>query len=166
VASWQLSFVERIQDMWPRAFDLFASPMQVLWGRGLGGIGTAQTFDEWNRANAGDNLMVYVLVTFGIFGLAYIAIFLGVLFRFLESRTSDDLIARMSRGWVIVWLSFGLTTNMLEEPMTNMVIGMTFGWVFGVGRAPSTGIVPRRSRARQAAGEQPLGAGSGRTLDA
>jgi len=123
VPGWALSFVERIRDMWPRAFALVDEPGQVLWGRGLGGIGVGQNFGEWYKSDAADNLMVYVLVTF------------GVLVRFVSytSRApSGDLVSSCVRGWTALWFAYGLTTNMIEEPMMNMAIGVAFGTVFGI----------------------------------
>jgi hypothetical protein len=132
VPGWALSFVERIRDMWPRAFALVTEPGQVLWGRGLGGIGVGQNFGEWNKSDAADNLMVYVLVTFGMLGICYIGAFL---FRFVTYRTrgaTADLQQSCVRGWTALWFAYGLTTNMIEEPMMNMAIGVAFGTVFAI----------------------------------
>ncbi len=41
-------------------------------GRGLGGIGFAQASAEWWRYNAADNLMIYLLVSFGLFAILYV----------------------------------------------------------------------------------------------
>ena len=51
------------------------------------------------------------------------------------------------RGWTVLWFAYGLTTNMIEEPMMNMAIGVAFGTVFGV--AVNTAV--QRARAPAAA---------------
>lgn len=129
VPSWQLSFVERIDDMWPRAFKLLDEPLQALWGRGLGGIGMAQTLVEPAKFNAGDNVMVYLLISFGVVGIGYVAVMLLRTYQYLDSRSASGATEPLVRGWVVIWLSFGFTTNMIEDTSMALVIGVVLGLV-------------------------------------
>jgi hypothetical protein len=132
VPTWLASFMDRVGDMWPRAFALLDHPYQWVWGRGLGGIGAAQEYGEWARANSADNLMVYVLVAFGACGLAYVGVFLWHLMRFLSAREPDDFTASCVRGWTVLWLSYGLTGGMIDQPVMNLIAGLVFGVAFGM----------------------------------
>ena len=131
VPEWLTSFMERIEDMWPRAFKLFEHPLQALWGRGIGGIGTAQNFGEATRANAADNLMVYLLVSFGVFGVLYVSLFLLKALQYVHAQDPANSLGRCVRGWTIIWLTYGLTANMIEEACINLTIGAVFGLAFG-----------------------------------
>jgi hypothetical protein len=132
VPMWFGSFMERILDMWPKAFGLMDYAGQALWGRGTGGIGTAQTYGEPLLINAADNLFVYLIVSFGILGVAYVAVFLVKLLSYTQGLPSTDLMFRCVRGWAVVWLTYGLTANMIEEAAINLPAGVAFGIVFGM----------------------------------
>jgi len=128
-ATWQLSFVERIKDMWPRALKLFADPLQVVWGRGLGGIGVAQRLGEPTVYNAADNLMLYLLLTFGALGVVYAGAFVGAVARYSGENARGSMTAWL-RAWLGIWLAGGLTTNMVEDIGIEVVIGLTVGMAF------------------------------------
>jgi hypothetical protein len=131
VAPWQLSFVERMQDMWPRAVALFDDPFQILWGRGLGGIGMAQRLGEPTRYNAADSLMLYILLTFGILGLIYVAYFVAGALRYVCEH-SAGMTSALVRGWMAIWFSVGFTTSMIEDLGTEVAIGLAIGLVFNM----------------------------------
>ncbi|MEJ0039309.1 MAG: hypothetical protein WDO68_25185 [Gammaproteobacteria bacterium] len=142
VAGWLSSFVERIDFMWPDAINTWLTHGNLLTGRGLGGIGFAQVSGEWWRYNAADNLMIYLLVTFGLFAILYAGGFLLSLRRTFTSGSSQDFFARCVRGWAVVVFSYGCTSNMVEQPLMNMVIGTCFGAVAMVfARRESTSAV-------------------------
>jgi hypothetical protein len=130
--SWLGSFMERILDMWPKAFGLMDNVGQAIWGRGTGGIGTAQTYGEPLVLNAADNLFVYLILSFGILGVAYVAVFLLRLMRYMHDLPSTDLMFRCVRGWAVVWITYGLTANMIEEAAINLPAGVAFGIAFGM----------------------------------
>jgi hypothetical protein len=127
VAGWLSSFVERIDFMWPDAIATWLEHGNVFTGRGLGGIGFAQLGVEWWRYNAADNLMIYLLVSFGLFALLYVGAFLWSLRRTFNGEGSQELIARCVRGWAVVLFSYGWTSNMVEQPLMNFIIGLCFG---------------------------------------
>jgi hypothetical protein len=129
VAGWLSSFVERIDFMWPDAIHTWLEHGNVFTGRGLGGIGFAQAGAEWWRYNAADNLMIYLLVSFGMFSLLYVGAFLWNLPRTFNADDSRQFFARCVRGWAVVLFSYGCTSNMVEQPLMNIVIGMCFGAV-------------------------------------
>lgn len=136
VAGWLSSFVERIDFMWPDAIGTWLTHGNLFTGRGLGGIGFAQASAEWWRYNAADNLMIYLLVTFGLFAILYVGGFLLSLRRTFPADPSSDFLARCVRGWALVVFSYGCTSNMVEQPLMNMVIGLCFGAVTMVFTTP------------------------------
>ena len=81
-----------------------ARARQLVTGRGLGGIGFAQLGLEWWRYNAADNLMIYLLVSFGLFALLYVGAFLRNLPRTFGADESQALLAQCVRGWAVVAL--------------------------------------------------------------
>ena len=129
VAGWLSSFVERIDFMWPDALNTWLTHGNLVTGRGLGGIGFAQVSGEWWRYNAADNLMIYLLVSFGLFAILYAGGFLVALRRTFTTDPSLEFLARCVRGWALVVFSYGCTSNMVEQPLMNMVIGVCFGAV-------------------------------------
>jgi len=132
VAGWLSSFVERIDFMWPDAIRTWMEHGNVFTGRGLGGIGFAQAGAEWWRYNAADNLMIYLLVSFGVFSVLYVALFLWNLPRTFNADEPHQFFARCVRGWAVVLFSYGCTSNMVEQPLMNIVIGLCFGAVMMV----------------------------------
>jgi len=136
VAGWLSSFVERIDFMWPDAIATWMTHGNLFTGRGLGGIGFAQASAEWWRYNAADNLMIYLLVSFGLFAIVYVGGFLLSLRRTFAADPSSEFLARCVRGWALVVFSYGCTSNMVEQPLMNMVIGLCFGAVTMVFATP------------------------------
>jgi hypothetical protein len=122
------SFMDRIQDEWPRAFKLIEHPGQVIWGRGLGGIGTGQNFGEPAFFNAADNLMVYFIITFGLIGPVYMAAFVYRLLRYTSEREFDDFGVRLTHSWAAAFIADGIVTSMIEDA----VAGVTFGALLGM----------------------------------
>ena len=129
VAGWLSSFVERIDFMWPDALNTWLTHGNLLTGRGLGGIGFAQVSGEWWRYNAADNLMIYLLVSFGVFAVLYAGGFLVTLRRTFHADPSQEFLALCVRGWALLVFSYGCTSNMVEQPLMNMTIGFCFGAV-------------------------------------
>jgi hypothetical protein len=124
VPSWAISFVERITDMWPGALALYDGPASVIFGRGVGGIGSAQALAEARVANSADNLMLFLLVSFGPAGVIY----LGVVVARLAARVSSSPLSRSlhcAHGWMIVILAVGLTSQMIEDPVSNISLGIS-----------------------------------------
>jgi hypothetical protein len=139
VAGWLSSFMDRVDYMWPDALAEWLDHGTLLIGRGLGGIGFPQLGVEWWRYNAADNLMIYLLVSFGLLALIYVGGFLRGLVGTFDRVAADPFFARCVRGWAVVLFSYGCTSNMIEEPLMNLVLGLCVGMVtmqafqYGVG---------------------------------
>ncbi len=73
--------------------------------------------------------MIYLLVSFGLFALLYVGAFLWGLRRTFEVDPSHEFLARCVRGWALVLFSYGCTSNMVEQPLMNLVVGVCFGAV-------------------------------------
>jgi hypothetical protein len=129
VASWLSSFMDRVDFMWPDALSGWLEHGSLFIGRGLGGIGFPQLGLEWWRYNAADNLMIYLLVSFGLLALVYVGVFLRGLTRTFDANDAAPFFPRCVRGWAVVLFSYGCTSNMIEQPLMNLVIGICFGAV-------------------------------------
>lgn len=142
VPGWAESFMERIDDMWPRAFQLFDGPASIVFGRGIGGIGMPQTFTEPRTFNAADNLMVFMIVCFGVMGPLYV----GALLARFAVRVRQAPRAPTTRwvgGFLAAILGVGMTTGLIEEAGTCAMLFVSIGLTF----APSqlTIAFPNRS---------------------
>jgi hypothetical protein len=138
VAGWLSSFMDRIDFMWPEALAVWFDEGWLLIGRGLGGIGFPQLGLEWWRYNAADNLMIYLLVSFGLLALVYVGVFLRGLSRTFAEGEASPFFGLCVRGWAVVLFSYGCTSNMIEQPLMNVVIGICFGAVTMLWPAPQT----------------------------
>jgi hypothetical protein len=115
------SYLDRMSFMWPGALDLLASSPVPLLGRGLGGIGAAQTLFEPAAFNAADNLFVYQFVTLGALALPIIAVFaIGA----LRHAFADGDAARTRFGLWLVVIWYGSVGNIVEHPILAMTYGL------------------------------------------
>jgi hypothetical protein len=115
------SYEDRLRYMWPEAFDLWLHGGNVFTGRGLGSIGTAQTYFEPQRFNAGDNLFLYLFVTLGIIALPLI---LYVCAKFAMLKTSQTPAHKRIFLLGLIPLSYGLTANVVENASLAIVVGL------------------------------------------
>lgn len=121
------SLWDRFSWMWPGAFDLMTKPEHYIFGKGLGSIGTAQTYSEYYLdTNAADNIFVYTFVLFGPLSLFYLSYPVWCVLR----MPSRDDITVWCIGLLIICYDYGLTINMLEEPFFSILLGMVFGVVW------------------------------------
>ncbi len=119
------SLWDRFSWMWPNAFDLMTEPAHYLFGKGLGSIGTPQSFGEgYRELNAADNIFVFVFVIFGSLSLLYLGY---PAWRVLRSPERSDSTV-FCIGFLIISFGYGLTTNMLEQPFFSSLFGMVIGW--------------------------------------
>jgi hypothetical protein len=118
------TFVERMTQMWPEAFDLLDETGNPVFGRGIGGIGTALGMGDPNpyTVNAGDNLFVYVYVEAGYFAAIpfFLGFFLGLGRLYRRNVEYFELI------WVtsLCILGTAITAACAEEPTVGMLIGL------------------------------------------
>ncbi|NDE89791.1 MAG: hypothetical protein EB059_01420 [Alphaproteobacteria bacterium] len=120
------SMFERMYWMWPSAWDLLFkdnNPVLMVLGRGLGGIGTPQTFFETLYQNSADNLFIYLYVTFGIGSF----IFIYYLMKSLRRCASNTQSLLMYFTFSIVVVMIGMTANVVENSTSLLVFGMLMG---------------------------------------
>jgi hypothetical protein len=120
------SFIDRMNDMWPRAWQLAFDHGLPLLGRGLGGIGVPVSVFEPRLENAGDNLFVYCGVLMGVLVLPVFAVGFTALFR-LCARL-DVGVARHALVMAVAVLWYGGVSNILE----HAILGLGFGMVCSV----------------------------------
>ncbi len=121
------SMIDRTATMWPSAFALIAADHNSLeWalGRGLGGIGSAQTIFEPHDTNTADNMFVFLYVTFGanciVFGLAIFS-----RFRAICSEKGERFVFFFALAACVLVL--GLATNVVESILPALALGMLAG---------------------------------------
>ncbi|MBD3401804.1 hypothetical protein GF420_02830 [candidate division GN15 bacterium] len=115
------SYVARMERMWPEAAGLLTLDHNLLTGRGVGGIGTAQRYFETAQYNAADNLFVYLVVTFGVVIAAAAIGFL--LWKGLRLRAAHPGSAYLLVV-VLIGLVCGATTNVVESAGLLMTAGV------------------------------------------
>jgi len=112
------SLIDRAWSTWPTAWSLLDS-WQIVLGRGVGGIGAAQSYFELARSSPADNLFVYLYVTAGLPAAALYCYVAGLCWKL-------DLASTASRLCYCVLLFLfvdGLTTNVIECAPALAVIG-------------------------------------------
>ena len=67
------SFLERMDQGWPGAWDLIFRSGAGLLGRGIGGIGSPQRIFDPQYYFPADNLTIFLFAYFGIFAVLYVA---------------------------------------------------------------------------------------------
>ncbi len=116
------SLLVRMQYAWPASLALLSEGGNVLLGRGIGGIGTAQKFAEPDLYMFADNLFVYVFVSTGVVGV--VALF----YSFVAKLRRDYLCDRNQFGitylLLLYVLGIGITVNTVEGPFQALVLGV------------------------------------------
>jgi hypothetical protein len=134
--------------MWPRAAGLLVRPEHFIFGKGLGSIGVPQQFGPDQKLfNSADNLFVYLYVTFGIFGPAYL-LFLAQRVLSTNVRTNEkksdekkiDATRFWNLGFLIITFGYGLTTNMFEQTFFCTLLGLLFGVIWMAERDKSDAL--------------------------
>lgn len=115
------SFMDRLVWMWPDSFNLLkiGEISSVYIGRGLGGIGAAQSYFEPQYYRAADNVFVYMFVNFGFFmSVLFMASLIAK--AFLRGDNYTDLFIVPV---VMIVFSYGLVSNIVEEPLLSVLLG-------------------------------------------
>jgi hypothetical protein len=134
------SFVDRAWVTWPRSFSLLSQGWQWLVGRGVGGIGAAQSLFEPSIYTPGDNFFIYLYVTAGAFGVAfYVYLALSAL-KLSFSAASH----RAAYLLVLAIFAYGLTVNLVESAAFALSLGTVFAFLMSCGR--EIAIVPSAAR--------------------
>ena len=134
LASATFSFFDRLNRMWPEAWTLLADDGNLLLGRGLGGIGTGQTYFESSLFNAGDNLFMYWLVVFGLAALPGFALILLRTLRLKPLQCPEQL-----RVYCLLMaiLIYGSMTNIVENAVFALVCGLVCRYLCAAPNATS-----------------------------
>lgn len=125
------SFGDRLNYTWPASFSLLHHGAEWLFGRGIGGIGTPQTYFEPTNALPADNLYVYLAVDFGPLFSAVMLLIVCVNTAWFFLRTNDSFLIFLILAFVI---SYGMVSNIIEAPMLSLFFGMVIGRSFQMGR--------------------------------
>ena len=138
------SLVERVEDTWPSAFELLNvgdHDVQSIFGRGIGGIGNGQFMGEGALYNSGDNLHVFLWITFGIFSYLLYAL---ILFRHRRADENPRLPTGIYLATVFCVLGLGTMTSVVEAALPALALGMIV----------SACVTPTKSQSRRRRGNQ------------
>lgn len=133
------SMGDRVLTTWPQAFALLSSdnnPLELLLGRGIGGIGTPQQFGELSVLNPADNLFVYLYVSVGAISFAF---FWFILSGFRRIYRSDPSFFRTMFVCAVSMLTLAITSNVIESVTPCLLFGMVAAKGMAV-RLPGAGI--------------------------
>lgn len=115
----------RLSKTWPDALSLIFERGNAILGRGLGGIGAPQLYFETSFYNPADNLYLSLFATFGIGMFLFITLWtIGL--RKLDFKSSWH--PRLFWLISVVILMEGWTANTIEDPLTAMLLGLSFGY--------------------------------------
>ena len=116
------TFVERMEVGWPEWIRMIVDHGNPIFGRGLGGIGTAQLHFEPALFSPSDNIAVFIYATFGVFGLV-------MLFSYARkaSRSIPDCgIDRFFFYSACVVLLGGTTLSVMDASLLGLTFGASF----------------------------------------
>ena len=146
------SFYDRLNHMWPEAWTLLSDYGHILLGRGVGGIGTAQSYFESTLFNAGDNLFMYWFVVFGWAALPGFALLLLASLRIQPQRNAEQMRVYCL---LLATLLYGMITNIVENALSALIFGIVVRWLF------SKPAAQRHSDKLRAKGRSALAVASG-----
>lgn len=119
------SFLDRMINTWPLTFQLMSDSGDHVWflGRGLGGIGTSQLFFETDLYQPGDNVFIYLMVTFGV-PMAIVAI-IALVFVPSKKRKTEYYLLLCVPLLLTVGL-YGVVNSVMEEAFMIFVFVLLF----------------------------------------
>jgi hypothetical protein len=126
LANATFSFYDRLNYMWPEAWELIRQHGNLLLGRGIGGIGTAQTYFEESLFNAGDNIFMYWFVVFGWAALPGFALLILKTLK-LRPHGSDEQMRIFCL--LLATIVYGTMTNIVENAVFAIVCGTLVRWL-------------------------------------
>jgi hypothetical protein len=123
-----MSLWDRFSWMWPGAYALLPDGFGALTGTGLGGIGAALEYaQDRGVSNAADSIFVFYFVTFGVVGIAYVAF---PLLAVLRKDADADPYAFVWVALLIIAYGYGLSINMIEQPVFATMFGLLYARAF------------------------------------
>lgn len=118
------TLIDRITNMWPEAFDILQAKGNLVFGSGIGSIGTGLAIRDPKpeTVNAGDNLFVYVLVEGGAFLAVpfFIAFFIGLGPLYRKNVGYFESILGMS----FCVLGISIMAASIEDPVISLLLGI------------------------------------------
>jgi len=127
-AAWLFSsYAERMEYTWPDAFKILTEHGNLLTGRGLGGVGTAQQYGEGRWYTPADNVFVYWTLAFGVMGWVYGATIFTRLMRWDGDTVTERLLVF---GFFAAAMTYGVTANLMEQPVVCFGIGYAVAVIF------------------------------------
>lgn len=116
------SLADRVLNTWPNAIRLidWSNPVQWLIGRGLGGIGSPQSLFHADQFNPGDNMAIYLFVSFGLLSIGFVYLLFRGGLRAIEAGSRG----RRDFAMIIAMLGIGASANVIESVLPVMVFGM------------------------------------------
>ncbi|MCU4158205.1 hypothetical protein J1N10_19680 [Carboxylicivirga sp. A043] len=115
------SFKVRVEEVWPQALDLIMNHGDLLFGRGIGGIGASQIIFEPLLYHPGDNLFIYLYGLVGVFSFVILAYF-GVKIIALSIKESRE--GTFTALLAICFLGIGIIGTPLENGVLNFFFGL------------------------------------------
>ncbi len=120
-----LSLWDRFQITWPMSISLLDSPIDWITGNGLGAVGTPQMFwFDKRTAVTPDNLFLYMVVTYGAAAVVYMAL---TVFAVWKLGRTESPASNFAMTISLALASYGVTGNVLENPVAMVVLGMVLG---------------------------------------
>jgi hypothetical protein len=116
------SFLERMDQGWPGAWDLIFRGGAGILGRGIGGIGSPQRLFDPQYYFPADNLTIFLFAYFGIFAAVYLAWPLSWAARLPRQTTPLLLLASAN---LLYFLLFGIVMNIIEDQFAAAFLGAT-----------------------------------------
>ena len=124
-----LSAIERMTYVWPKTISIIKDNGNMVFGRGIGGIGSAQHLTENYLYTPCDNSFLFLLGTFGM---------VGVFLVYLLIRRADVLIDNSDRslayqGMIRIIefvLLYGIIGAIEESPIIVIIIGAIIEYSF------------------------------------
>lgn len=118
------SFEARIKNTWPEAFKMVKEDGNIVFGKGLGGVGVAESIysDSYTPA---DNLFVYLYSVIGIFSFLFIGWIILKMYKLEYLKLDEKFIIYI----LFIIFSYGIVTNILEEPILCIYFGVCIGYI-------------------------------------
>ncbi|TCR63206.1 O-antigen ligase family protein [Rhizobium sp. BK376] len=112
----------RLKIVWPYTFQVLSHGGNLLFGRGLGGVGVPQQIFEEDYFTFADNLFLYILLSFGIFGITFV--YIGFVKGYKELLSKRPRHAYLVYLFSVYIIGTGMTSNTIEGPMQAILIGV------------------------------------------
>ncbi len=119
------SFIDRMSTVYPSALDTIKNEGGFLFGRGLGGMGSAQHLSEPFRYNPCDNSFLFLLAAFGACAVVIMVFLIIKINTLAVSGTKKHACCYWNLYWIMVFiLYYGIVGTVEELPILMAVAGI------------------------------------------